>query len=135
MGQEDSDMEIFQVIQTFPKTLLNPNEIFEKIIFKRRFNLNRLDQDEIDRCRKFVAAQRVKFKTYGELLGSATSEAELSSANFNTDAKGTHITSDAVNEALSSEVYGFKKSLAGVHWNNSIKEKVKQMRKKKDRND
>ncbi|CAI4051004.1 hypothetical protein SUVZ_14G0420 [Saccharomyces uvarum] len=135
MGQEDSDMEIFQVIQTFPKTLLNPNEIFEKIIFKRRFNLNRLDQDEIDRCRKFVAAQRLKFKTYGELLGSTASEAELTSANVNTDAKGTHITSDAVNEALSSEVYGFKKSLAGVHWNNSIKEKVKQMRKKKDRND
>ncbi|EJS42114.1 msb3p [Saccharomyces arboricola H-6] len=135
MGQEDSDMEIFQVIQTFPKTLLNPNEIFEKIIFKRRFNLNRLDQDEIDRCRKFVAAQRLKFKTYGELLGNTTSEADLPTTNDNTDDKGTHITSDAVNEALSSEVYGFKKSLAGVHWNNSIKEKVKQMRKKKDRSD
>ena len=136
MGQEDSDMEIFQVIQTFPKTLLNPNEIFEKIIFKRRFNLNRLDQDEIDRCRKFVAAQRLKFKTYGELLGNSTSESDLPiNNNNNTDNKGIHITSDAVNEALSSEVYGFKKSLAGVHWNNSIKEKVKQMRKKKDRND
>nr|CAI6701107.1 BAF_HP1_G0044280.mRNA.1.CDS.1 [Saccharomyces cerevisiae] len=134
MGQEDSDMEIFQVIQTFPKTLLNPNEIFEKIIFKRRFNLNRLDQDEIDRCRKFVAAQRLKFKTYGELLGNSTSEANLP-INDNTDNKGIHITSDAVNEALSSEVYGFKKSLAGVHWNNSIKEKVKQMRKKKDKGD
>lgn len=132
MGQEDSDMEIFQVIQTFPKTLLNPNEIFEKIIFKRRFNLNRLDQDEIDRCRKFVAAQRLKFKTYGELLGNSTSEADLP-INDNTDNKGIHITSDAVNEALSSEVYGLKKSLAGVHWNNSIKEKVKQMRKKKTR--
>ena len=135
MGQEDSDMEIFQVIQTFPKTLLNPNEIFEKIIFKRRFNLNRLDQDEIDRCRKFVAAQRLKFKTYGELLGNAASEADLPANNSNTDNQGVHITSDAVNEALSSEVYGFKKSLAGVHWNNSIKEKVKQMRKKKDRSD
>ncbi|CAI4049314.1 Rab GTPase-activating protein MSB3 SKDI_14G0400 [Saccharomyces kudriavzevii IFO 1802] len=135
MGQEDNDMEIFQVIQTFPKTLLNPNEIFEKIIFKRRFNLNKLDQDEIDRCRKFVAAQRLKFKTYGELLGNATSEADLPINNGITDNKETHITSDAVNEALSSEVYGFKKSLAGVHWNNSIKEKVKQMRKRKDRSD
>lgn len=113
---------------------MNPNEIFEKIIFKRRFNLNRLDQDEIDRCRKFVAAQRLKFKTYGELLGNSTSEANLP-INDNTDNKGIHITSDAVNEALSSEVYGFKKSLAGVHWNNSIKEKVKQMRKKKDKGD
>ncbi|KAF4005549.1 Rab-GTPase-TBC domain family protein [Saccharomyces cerevisiae] len=34
--QEEADMEILQVIQNFPKRLLNPNDIFEKVLMKKR---------------------------------------------------------------------------------------------------
>ena len=66
ISREESDMELFQIVQSFPKRLLNPNEIFEKIIFKRRIAFNNLDQDEVDRCRKYVSTQRQKYKKYVE---------------------------------------------------------------------
>lgn len=164
INQDESEMEVFQVIQTFPKQLLNPNEIFDKIIFKRRVSLNRLDQEEIDRCRKYVTSQRLKYKNYSTIIGSSdrnnkyssmsshhntgvpnvkngginnensleNTTGEVSGSNGQRDSK---IASDLINDALSSEVYGFKKGLSGVHWNNSIKEKVRKMRKKKGKDD
>lgn len=150
--QDEAEMEIFQIIQTFPKRLLNPNDIFDKIIFKKRIPLNKLDQDEIDRCRKYVATQRQKYQNFHEIIGnertnnnggfsSTTDQANgrdfgrtaqngglrIRSSDLNDDKTA----SELINSALSSEVYGFKRGLSGVHWNNSIKEKVRQMRKKK----
>lgn len=170
ISQDECEMEVFQVIQTFPKHLINPNDIFDKIIFKKRLALNRLDQEEVDRCRKYVTSQRLKFKNYNEIVGSSlhdngNHENELENTTlrngnyidepngatefFNNenndddssvkaqnveDKPGSKIANDLINSALSSEVYGFKKGLSGVHWNNSIKEKVRQMRKKKGKN-
>ncbi|QLL33305.1 hypothetical protein HG536_0E02160 [Torulaspora globosa] len=151
-SQDEAEMEIFQIVQTFPKRLLNPNDIFDKIIFKKRIPLNKLDQNEIDRCRKYVAAQRQKYKNFHEIMGndrtnsgnSLSGTADLANnRNFemNVEDNGLRIrssdldsdktASELINSALSSEVYGFKRGLSGVHWNNSIKEKVRQMRKKK----
>ncbi|CCH59664.1 hypothetical protein TBLA_0B08490 [Henningerozyma blattae CBS 6284] len=125
---DDTEMEIFQVVQTFPKTLINPNEIFGKAIFKRRVALNKLNQEEVDRCRKYVTSQRAKFKHFAEIRGEKDN---LYNENQNENSHlNTQITDDIINDALSSELYGFKKSLTSVHWNNSIKAKVKQMRKK-----
>ncbi|QLQ80863.1 hypothetical protein HG537_0E02180 [Torulaspora globosa] len=151
-SQDEAEMEIFQIVQSFPKRLLNPNDIFDKIIFKKRIPLNKLDQNEIDRCRKYVAAQRQKYKNFHEIMGSDRTSsgnslsvtADLTSNRhfgINVEDTGLGITSqdlhsdksasELINSALSSEVYGFKRGLSGVHWNNSIKEKVRQMRKKK----
>ncbi|CCD22764.1 Rab GTPase-activating protein MSB3 NDAI_0A06090 [Naumovozyma dairenensis CBS 421] len=134
MHQDENDMEIFQVIQTFPKKLLNPNDIFDKIIFKKKFSFNRLDQEEIDRCRKYVTTQRNKYKRYVELIGNDDKTSEESSATLvnKENLDKTQDADDIINGALSSEVYGFKRNLTGVHWNNSLKEKVRQMKKKID---
>lgn len=137
----ENEMEVFQIVQAFPKQLINPNELFDRVIFKRRFSLNKLDQDEVDRCRKYVSSQRLKYKHYSEIMGTGHRN---NSNNNNNNSNGIGIVSssskptdgdkmagDIINDALSSEVYGFKKGLGGVHWNNSIKAKVRQMRKKK----
>lgn len=156
LNQDEAEMEIFQVIQTFPKRLLNPNDMFDKVIFKKRIPLNRLDQDEVDRCRKYVAAQRLKYKNYHEIVGASNRSNDnmlngniINSGNQNNTKQSSSTeqenaesagafefdednnVSDFINNAISSEVYGFKRGLSGVHWNNSIKEKVRQMRKKK----
>lgn len=134
MSKDESDMEVFQIIQVFPKSLIDPNDIFDKIILKKRLSFNRLDQEEIDRCRKYVATQRQKYKKFHDNGKNAT----FSGVNEDVPPageSGTRIASDTINEALSSEIYGFKKGLTGVHWNNSIKEKVRQMRKKIDKDD
>ncbi|QLG73722.1 hypothetical protein HG535_0F02330 [Zygotorulaspora mrakii] len=168
INQDESEMEVFQVIQSFPKHLINPNDIFDKVIFKKRVALNRLDQDEIDRCRKYVTTQRQRYKNYNEIVGSnlhhdddeindsnaqkndllsngpqdygsinnENNEEQISGAASDMKVNSNNrIGNDLVNNALSSEVYGFKKSLSGVHWNNSIKEKVRQMRKKRGKDD
>ncbi|KAL3233146.1 GTPase-activating protein GYP3 [Nakaseomyces bracarensis] len=133
MSQDESDMEIFQIIQMFPKSLIDPNDLFDKVILKKRVSFNRLDQEEVDRCRKYVSSQRQKYKKFYE-SGRAPDE-PIDEHDEESKIKATRIASDAINEALSSEIYGFKKGLTGVHWNNSIKEKVRQMRKKMDKED
>lgn len=120
--KEDEDMEIFQTIQSFPKNLLDPNEIFDKIIFKKRIRFNTLNQEEIDRCRKYVSSQRSKFKNFNELVIHK---------NDSDSTRNSNIEDDTIMETLSSEVYGFKRSLTGVKWNNSIKEKVRQLSRKR----
>lgn len=140
MSNSESEMEVFQIVQTFPRHLINPNELFEKVIFKRRFSLNKLDQDEVDRCRKYVSSQRLKYKHYSEIMGTGHRNNNNSDSYSNgigvasssaNSGDGEKMAGDIINDALSSEVYGFKKGLGGVHWNNSIKAKVRQMRKKK----
>ncbi|CAI4050800.1 hypothetical protein SKDZ_15G0450 [Saccharomyces kudriavzevii ZP591] len=56
--QEEADMEILQVIQNFPKRLLNPNEIFEKVLMKKKMALNSITQEKIDQDRGYVAMER-----------------------------------------------------------------------------
>ncbi|CAI4747439.1 BBM_1a_G0047600.mRNA.1.CDS.1 [Saccharomyces cerevisiae] len=56
--QEEADMEILQVIQNFPKRLLNPNDIFEKVLMKKKVALNGITQEKIDRGREYVAMAR-----------------------------------------------------------------------------
>ena len=145
LNQDDHDMEIFQVIQSFPKKLIDPNEIFEKVIFKRRINLNRLDQQEIDRCRQYVASQRAKHKHFNDAVknnnhGIRTVTEQIQKSAYFADqdevsSNNDIISRETINDALSSEVYGFKKVFAGVHWNNGIKERVKQMRKRKEKDE
>lgn len=119
-NKDDEDMEIFQVIQTFPKCILDPNDIFDKVIFRKRIRFNSLNQEEIDRCRKYVTSQRQKFKNFTEIMGD----------NIRASRRDFSIHHDTINEALASEEYGFRRSLTGVHWNNNIKEKVRQLNKK-----
>ncbi|SCU80796.1 LAFA_0C01200g1_1 [Lachancea sp. 'fantastica'] len=122
-SKDDSDIEMFQAIQSVPKKLLDPQIIFERVIFKRRNSLNDLSQDEIDRCRRYVSAQRLKFKNYADIMGDRT-------ATKDNTKRDNSMGSDFVDNALSSEVYGFRRSLTAAHWNNSIKEKVRQIRRK-----
>lgn len=133
LSRDESDMEIFQIIQMFPKSLIDPNDLFDKVILKKRVSFNRLDQEEVDRCRKYVSSQRQKYKKFYE--SGRGLDVQIDDDDDQEKIKATRIASDAINEALSSEIYGFKKGLTGVHWNNSIKEKVRQMRKKMDKED
>ncbi|AMD20325.1 HDL419Wp [Eremothecium sinecaudum] len=120
-NKDDEDMEIFQIIQTFPKSLIDPNEIFDKVIFKKRLRFNSLNQEEIDRCRKYVISQRQKLKNFTEVVGNCVQD----------NGRDLRIHHDIVTEALSSEEYGFRRSLTGIHWNNSIKERVRQLSKRR----
>lgn len=66
--EDDSDIILFQMVQSLPKTLLDPNDLFERSIFKRTAKLNILEQDEIDRCRKYVMNHRRKYRDYMDLI-------------------------------------------------------------------
>ncbi|SCU97354.1 LAME_0F19394g1_1 [Lachancea meyersii CBS 8951] len=122
-NKDDSDIEIFQAIQSVPKKLLDPQTIFERVIFKRRLSLNNLNQEEIDRCRRYVSSQRLKLKNYADIMGDKPITKDSTKRDIS-------IGPDFVENALSSEVYGFRRSLTTAHWNNSIKEKVRQIRRK-----
>ena len=152
---EESEMELFQIVQTFPKKLLNPNDIFEKIIFKKRITFNNLDQDEIDRCRKYVTTQRQKHKPMSDPHKSSShsnvndnddvSEDSDNSKPHSSDSSShrnvhksktlnhTHRSEEHLPGATQDTPYGFKRSMTSVNWNSGLKEKVRQIRKKKDK--
>ena len=119
-SQDEIDMKMFHVIQTFPKKLLDPNQLFEKIIFKKKIALNSLDQEEIDHCRDFVRLQREKYKHLQGKLRVNTS------VDIHSEESG--IPADLLNEENSKDVYGFKKDLNALSWNQSIKGKMRQIR-------
>lgn len=152
---EESEMELFQIVQTFPKKLLNPNDIFEKIIFKKRITFNNLDQDEIDRCRKYVTTQRQKHKPMSDPHKSSShsdvndnddvSEHSDNSKPHSSDSSShrnvhksktlnhTHRSEEHLPGATQDTPYGFKRSMTSVNWNSGLKERVRQIRKKKDK--
>ncbi|CAL9733446.1 GTPase-activating protein GYP3 [Monosporozyma servazzii] len=135
MNQDDYDMLLFQVIQTYPKKLINPNDIFEKVIFKKKMLLNRLDQEEIDKVRKYVTSQRDKWTRFGNIINNdnSTKFSDFNnSMNDGSESDNISMSNEDVLNTLESEMTGFKRiSLTGVNWNNSFRERVKSIRKQK----
>ncbi|ODV97202.1 hypothetical protein PACTADRAFT_84424 [Pachysolen tannophilus NRRL Y-2460] len=66
-GNDDEDdhdlmnVEIFQIIQNFPKRLIDSNSLMESCFKKRNNGFNNLSQTEINSCKKFVREKREKF--------------------------------------------------------------------------
>lgn len=106
------EMEIFTLIQNYPKTLIDPSVLFD-VIFASRNQFNGLSQQDIIRCRNFVTEKR---QTASK---NKTGMADLKISRrllFNED-------------LWSDELYGFRsKSGAGssiVRWNRDLSERVK----------
>lgn len=102
------EMEIFQLIQNTPKTLIDPTPLFD-LMFKRRLGLSNLTQDEVTRCKKYVTERRQR-----------AHQANISGAHdadFNRKLLGETL--------WQPDLYGFKKGLPGVQWSNSLTRKMK----------
>lgn len=104
------EMEVFQIVQNSPKSLIDPSVIFD-VIFKRRMRLANLTQDEVTRCRKYVTQRRKQAKV---------KDPEETDASFNRK---------LLSEPLWQSDYGFKKGLPGVHWNRNLSLKMRSRRK------
>ncbi|CCK72596.1 Rab GTPase-activating protein MSB3 KNAG_0K02330 [Huiozyma naganishii CBS 8797] len=159
-GEDESDIEMFQVIQSFPKSFIDVNDLFDRTIFKKRASFNNLDQEEIDRCRKYVQTQRNKYKEFVEhkdvrggdsrQIGEQTRATSVSNAPKSKGVvpstapsspslrkqhgkSGTLRDDTDLRTVLGREDYGFKRSLTNGNWNNGLKQKMRQMRKKRDK--
>lgn len=147
---DDADIELFQLVQSLPKTLLDPNDLFERSIFKRIVNFNSLEQGEIDRCRKYVMNQRKKYKDFVDIMNKrdmdkvaeapsikTVGKSSTNSSKYNVSISSSEesiMTAEDLSDVLMRETYGFKRTLTNVSWNNiGLKGRVGQFRKKKDR--
>lgn len=105
---ELEQIELFQFMQSYPKTLLDPGEIIDKC-FKKigGYGYGSLSQDQIDKCREFVAKQRENIKKRTVLADLSDNERKV---------LGTDV----------HDIYGFHRSImSGVAWNNNISNKMK----------
>ena len=130
-NQDDYDILMFQVIQTFPRKLLDPNTLFDRVLFKKKVALNQLTQDEVDLRRKYVTIQRNKLKHFDETVieSAKTLKHDVSTGNLNRYSREYNMSNDLVNETVSSEVSNFNSGgLSSINWNNSIKARVRRMR-------
>lgn len=132
---DEYDVELFQRVQSYPKRLYDVNKFFERTIFRKRSNFNNLDQEEIDRCRSYVKQQRRKYK---EFVESQSHSQKPQSQTPDLPKKSFFHAQSAdpkdLKDYLGEDKYGFKRSLTNVSWNNNaLKEKMRQIRSKKDR--
>lgn len=106
---ETDQIELFQYMQSFPKTLLDPNELIHNC-FKKigGYGFGLLSQDEINKCREFVLKQRARLSK--RTVAAAMSDDERRAL----DASGIH------------DIYGFNRLImSGVAWNTNIRRRMK----------
>lgn len=116
---ESEQIELFQFMQNFPKSITDPNLLIDAC-FKKigGYGYGFLSQDEINKCREFVSQQRNKIKNRkNSFVGAGTSEQEreaLKSAGLSSVDNEIH------------DVYGFNKSImSGVAWNKHISNRMR----------
>ena len=129
MNKDELDAEVFQVLQTLPKKLLDPNRFFNETILKRRSFCNKIDQEEIDRIRKYVVSQRSKYKRYSQVFGldfDGPDNRMSLQLNKNMD-NSKQLSEHMINETISTEINGLGNGHSGATWNSQIKSRVRQM--------
>lgn len=118
-GAEMEQIELFQFMQNFPKTILDSNTLIDNC-FKKigGYGFGSLSQDEINKCREFVSKQRAKLKNKKSGVTPEMSEEEKKALT----STGTLDYGD--NDI--HDVYGFNRSImSGVAWNKTISNKMK----------
>ncbi|CAN3475484.1 GTPase-activating protein GYP3 [Diutina catenulata] len=113
-GAEVEQIELFQFMQNYPKTILDPNQLVD-LCFKKigGYGFGRLSQDEINNCREFVSKQREKLSHSRKARGLLS---EMTAAE-----RQSLLGSDDIHD-----VYGFNRSImSGVVWNKSISNRMK----------
>lgn len=128
-GAETEQIELFQFMQNFPKTISDPDLLIDNC-FKKigGYGFGSLSQDEINKCREFVAKQRSKLqnKKNATLMTAEMSEEERIALN-NAGSLGN-------SEDEIHDIYGFHRSImSGVAWNKNISNKMKKRFTKKSK--
>lgn len=111
---ELEQIEVFQFLQSYPKSLVDPNLIVDNC-FKKigGYGFGSLSQDEINKCREFVSKQRQRLRH---------KKNSVLSPEMNEQERDMLITLDDEIH----DVYGFNRSImSGVAWNNNISNKMK----------
>lgn len=116
--KETDRIEIFQFIQNFPKSITDPNLLIN-LCYKKigGYGYGFLSQDEINRCREFVAQQRMRF------LNKKNSIASVDLSDL--ERAALHGSTLNVEDQI-HDVYGFQKLImSGVAWNMHISSVMK----------
>lgn len=116
---ETEQIELFQFMQNFPKTITDPNLLIDSC-FKKigGYGYGFLSQDEINKCREFVSKQRNKINNKkNSFMDTGMSEEERQALKYT----GTGSIDDDIHD-----VYGFNKSImSGVTWNKHISNRMR----------
>lgn len=114
---ESDQIELFQFMQSFPKSITDPNLIID-CCFKKigGYGYGFVSQDEINNCREFVSHQRDKIKARQQsMVGLQMTDAEREALKYHSpDMDDNH------------DIYGFNKSImSGITWNKHISNRMK----------
>lgn len=116
-SDETEQIELFQFMQNFPKTITDPNLLIDSC-FKKigGYGYGFLLQDEINNCREFVSQQRNKIKNkQNAFIYTGMSEQEREALQQ----------AGSVDSEI-HDVYGFHKSImSGVTWNKHISNRMR----------
>lgn len=114
---ETEQIELFQFMQNFPKSITDPNLLIDSC-FKKigGYGYGFLSQDEINKCREFVSQQRNKINNKkNSFVDTGMSEQEREALN-----------PPGSGDSEIHDVYGFNKSImSGVTWNKHISNRMR----------
>lgn len=111
------EIEMFEFLQNYPRSLTNPNLLVDNC-FKKigGYGYGFLSQDEINRCRAFVSQQRNKLrKKANGFLGAELSALERQA-----------LSPSIPNDGEIHDIYGFQRPImSGVAWNKHISTRMR----------
>lgn len=114
---ENDQIELFQFMQKFPKSITDPNLIID-CCFKKigGYGYGFVSQVEINNCREFVSHQRDKIKARQKsVVGLEVTKAEREALTYHAPEMDDN-----------HDIYGFNKSImSGITWNKHISSRMK----------
>ncbi|CUM68298.1 uncharacterized protein PRCAT00006020001 [Priceomyces carsonii] len=119
-GTEMEQIELFQLMQNFPKSILDPNILVDNC-FKKigGYGYGSLSQEEINKCRIFVSKQRAKLKS----KKNSGIAAEMTDEERKALMSGS-LGPDSFDDV--HDIYGFHRSImSGITWNKHISNRMK----------
>ena len=122
-GAETEQIELFQYVQNFPKSILDPDQLIDAC-FKKigGYGYGSLSQDEINKCREFVSKQRSKLKQKKDSMITAQMSEEESQA----------LRVAGMGDEEIHDVYGFHRSImSGVKWNRTLSNRMRKLSRKR----
>lgn len=124
-ASEIEQIDLFQLMQVFPKSVIDANFLIDSCFKKiNGYGFGSLSQEEINKCREFVAREKKKL---GKKKAIATEMSEEERRTLLTSSSALNLDDSQIHD-----VYGFHKSLmSGVMWNKHISNKMKKRLAKK----
>lgn len=102
--------ELYHLIQSFPRTILNPNDLLD-VCYRKLNSISHLKQQEIQLCKQYVINYRAKYKNL-----------KHDDNNLLSNQERLKLLQEGIQE------FGKPRVLKGLRWNSRLNKQIRKLR-------